>query len=297
MKIKKLFLTTFSFSILPIVALSSCSTSDSESRKTVFETKDENAFNDIFNLVKNQTEDSSFIKKDTEEINKAISDEIARNSLVSEKLRIYFFNSIYNSLSNIVNINESGERVNVDLIGQRLKGTEDIKKIINDSAKPDPNDSRWKKYDSLEAELNKITDMKINLSLKTIDDVQSQWTWETSFKLAEDSELKKLLKANNDEGETSFVNESIFFRRQITDDERERARLESFVDGVFNEEIFKSKLRQLEYQSSKWYWDPKEQIVTSIEKSSNLNPYSKNGTSGGYTDDDAKRTEFAIDFE
>ncbi|MGL5733215.1 MAG: hypothetical protein ACRCXE_04040 [Metamycoplasmataceae bacterium] len=301
MKIKKFFLTSLSVPILPIMVLSSCSTTSEDAptrlNKTVYETKNKNAFNDIFNLVNNQTDDSSFIKKDADEINKIISDEITKNSLLREKLRIYFFSSVYNSLSNIVNIGENGERDEVKLIGERLKGTDDIKALINDSVKPDTSNPKWKKYDSLEAEFDKITDMKIHVSLKIVDNVQSQWTWETSFKLAEDSELRKLLKAKNDEGETGFVNESIFFRRQITEDERKEAREESFVDGVFNEEIYKSKLRQLEYQSSKWYWDPQAQVVTSIEKVSNINPYSTNGTSGGYTDDDSKRTEFAIDFE
>ncbi|MGL5617767.1 MAG: hypothetical protein ACRCWU_01775 [Metamycoplasmataceae bacterium] len=301
MKIKKFFLRSLSIPVLPTLFLSSCSTisEDAPTRlnKTVYETKNKNAFNDLFNLVNNQTEDSSFIKKDANEINIAISEEIAKNSLLREKLRIYFFSSIYNSLSNIVNINESGERIKVDLIGERLKGTDDIKAFINNSIKPDTSNPKWKKYDTLEIELNKITDMKIHVSEKVVGNAQSQWIWETSFKLAEDSELRKLLKVKNSEGETSFINESIFFRRQITDDERKEAREESYVDNVFNEEIYKNKLLQLEYQSSKWYWDSQAQIITSIEKQSNINPYSTNGTNGGYTDDDGKRTEFAIDFE
>ncbi|MGL5590525.1 MAG: hypothetical protein ACRDCJ_01250 [Metamycoplasmataceae bacterium] len=301
MRIKRFLMTSLAVPVLPIVAFSSCSTNNPDAptklNKTVFETKNQIAFNDIFNLVNNQTDDASFIKKDAEEINKAISDEIARNSLLREKLRIYFFSSIYNSLSNLVNINENGERIKVELIGQRLKGTDDIKALINDSVKPDTSNPKWKKYDSLEAELNKITDMKINVSYKVVDNAQSQWIWESSFKLAEDSELKKLLKAESNQNQTAFTNESIFFRRQITQEERNEARNDSFVDGVFNDEIYQNKLLQLRYQSSKWYWDPQAQIVKSIEMESNINPYSTNGTFGGYTDQDGKRTEFAIDFE
>ncbi|MGL5205451.1 MAG: hypothetical protein ACRC7B_00860 [Metamycoplasmataceae bacterium] len=301
MKIKRFLITSFSIPILPVIALSSCSTTSIDAptklKKTVFETNNKNAFNDIFNLVNNQTDDSSFIKKDATEINKAISDEIAKNALVREKLRIYFFTSIYNSLSNIVNINENGERVQVDLIGQRLKGTDDLKAFINDSVKPDNSNPKWKKYDSLEAELNKITEMKINVSYKIVDNTQSQWIWETSFKLAEDSELKKILKAESTDKETAFTNSSIFFRRQITQEERDKAQNESKVDGVVNDEILQNRLLQLRYQSSKWYWDPQAQIIKSIEMQSNINPYSTNGTFGGYTDEDGKRTEFAIDFK
>ncbi|MGL5733086.1 MAG: hypothetical protein ACRCXE_03380, partial [Metamycoplasmataceae bacterium] len=168
MKIKKFLFTSLSVPILPIIALSSCSTTSEDAptrlNKTVYETKNKNAFNDIFNLVNNQTDDSGFIKKDADEINKAISDEIKKNSLLEEKLRIYFFSSIYNSLSNIVNIRDNGVRYNIDLVGDRLKGTDDIKSLINDSVKPDTSNPKWKKYDSLEAELKKIIDIKINVS-------------------------------------------------------------------------------------------------------------------------------------
>ena len=58
-----------------------------------------------------------------------------------------------------------------------------------------------------------------------------------------------------------------------------------------------SLMIQLKYQSSKLYWDGKSQVFTSIEKESNINPYSNDGTSGGFTSSDIKRTKFAIDFE
>ncbi|MGL6125034.1 MAG: hypothetical protein ACRC1F_00900 [Metamycoplasmataceae bacterium] len=301
MKIKKILLTSISAPIFPILLLSSCSAPGPNTpvrlNKFVFETGNKTGFNDLFNLLNNQTDNNSFISKTADEINKIISEEIEKNSLIQEKLRIYFFSSIFNSLNSIVDINDENNIFNVTLIGERLKGVDEIKRIIDDSIKPDPNNSKWKKYDSLEEELKKITDMKISLSYKRVDDLQSKWTWVTSFKLSEDSELRKLLKIQNDNGDGQYVNESIFYRRQISNDEREGAKLDSFVDGVFDEAEFRSKLRQLEYQSSKWYWDEKEQVLTSIEKESNLNPYSTDGTSGGFTESDAKRTKFAIDFE
>ena len=131
--------------------------------------------------------------------------------------------------------------------------------------------------------------MKIELSYKKVDELPFQWTWKTSFKLAEDSELKKILKLQN-----TGIDSSIFYKRSaITEEELEEAIAASNGDAVKLEAL---KV-QLKYQSSKWYWDQKEQTLTSIEKESNTNPYSTNGTSGGFTATDIKRTEFAIDFE
>lgn len=301
MKIRKILFTSLSLPILPAILLSSCSTQGEDAPikldKSVFETGNKNAFNDIFNLLDNQTTSDSFIKKTTEEINKAINDEISKNQLIQEKLKIYFFSSIYNSLNNVVDIIDNNIQ-QIPPINERQKGIDALKKIIDDSIiKPESANNQWKKYDSLEAELNKITDMKITLSSKRVDKLQSEWTWETSFKLAEDSELRKILKIQNDNGVDEYVDKSIFYKRQISVEERNEARQNSFIDGVFNEAKYQSNLRQLIYQSSEWFWDGKEQIVTSIKKESNLNPYSTNGTSGGFTTDGAKRTEFAIDFE
>lgn len=295
MKIKRILLPLISASLLPIVILSSCANVVSENKpvklkKSVFETGNKNAFNNIFNLLNNQKGDESFIKKTNEEINKLISDEISTNKLVQEKLKIYFFVSIYNSLNNVVDIIDNNIQT-IPPINERAKGLEAFKKIIDDSTiKPEASDSKWSKYESLEDELNKITDMKINLSAKKVDQIQFEWTWETSFKLAEDSKIRQLLKIENG------VNNSIFYKRYISDDERNKARLDSYIDGVYNENKYQKNIRQLEYQSSKWYWNEKDQILQTIEKESNLNPYSSNGTSGGFSNDDAKRTKFAIDF-
>ena len=292
---KKKFLPIFAAPILPIMFLSSCSqtTEDSPVRleTTVFKANNKNAFNNIFNLLNNQKGDNSFISKTTDQINKMISDEITKSKLIQEKLKIYFFVSIFNSLNSVVDIVDQTVTT-INAIGEREIGVNAIKTLISDSI-IQAEQENLNKYEILEQELNKITDMKIEVSLKKVDEVQLQWVWKTSFKLSEDSSMRKILKIQNDDGVNPYIDNSIFYKRTLSEEEIEHAKEISGGDNV----KYKKLITQAKYQSSKWYWDEKEQILTTIEKESNINPYSTDGTSGGFTDKDIKRTEFAIDFE
>jgi hypothetical protein len=175
LKIIKKFLPILTAPIFPILFLSSCSQTTDESpvrlETTVYKTKNKNAFNNIFNLLNTQNGTDSFISKSTEQINQYISDEITSNSLIQEKLRLYFFNSIYQSLSNISDLIDN-EITPIILAGEREIGVNAIKKLIDDAIKTDENNSN--KYETLEKELNKIIDMKIELSYKKVDELPFQ---------------------------------------------------------------------------------------------------------------------------
>ncbi len=291
---KKIFLSIFAASALPIILLSSCSQTNEDSpvrlETTVFKTNNKNAFNNIFNLLNNQKGDDTFIAQTTEQINNTISEEILKNKLIQEKLRIYFFVSIFNSLNTVVDIVDNNVTT-INAIGEREIGVNAIKSLITDSIIQAEKEN-LNKYAILEKELNKITDMKIEVSLKKVNEMQLQWVWKTSFKLAEDSALRKILKIQNDDGVNPYVDNSIFYKREISEEEMANAKEIAAGDNA----KYKELITQAKYQSSKWYWDEKAQILTTIEKESNINPYSTDGTSGGFTDKDIKRTKFAIDF-
>jgi hypothetical protein len=171
-----MFLSILTAPILPVMFLSSCSqtTEDSPVRleTTVFKANNKSAFNNIFNLLNNQKGTNAFISKTTEQINSFITEEIARNQLMQEKLRIYFFISIFNSLNSVVDIVDNKVET-INAIGEREIGVNALKKLIDDSIKTAETDG-LNKYEIFEKELNKITDMKIELSLKKEGELQLQ---------------------------------------------------------------------------------------------------------------------------
>lgn len=304
MKIKKILTPFILIPVFPMatVFFTSCGFNADETKPTkldgtVFENGNKNAFNNIFNLLNKQDDPDSFIQTTANEINEFIAKEIEINKLMQEKLRIYFFSSIYNSLNSVVDIFKD-ETKTVPVGGERSKGIDALKDLINDSViKPEVDNSNWEKYDSLNKELEKIFDMKIFLySEKTVGEIQYEWVWKTSFKLQPDSKLREILKLSDNPDKPGG---DIFYQRTntITKQERERAKQSATIDGVLDADKFAYLMNQIKYQSSKWYWNAAEQTLETIEKQSNMNPYFTNGTAGGFSGDDAKRVEFAIDFK
>ena len=254
---------------MPIFVLSSCSIDESSPVKlktTVLETGNKIAFNNLFNLLIKQEDPNSFAQKTVNQINKKIESEINK-PLVLEKLRIYFFDSIYNSLNKIIDIIDD-EIENVPAVGQRKKAVDDLKGFINYPT-DDKDITDAEKFRNIDLELNKITEIKITLEEKK--GVPNQWNWKTSFKL-EEGKLNNILIKND-----------IFYQNDIS--------------KVSNDDLKKYGENQYRYQSSKWYIDSTEQNrLTTIWQQSNLNSYSTDGTEWGFTEDDAKRSTFTIDF-
>ncbi|MDK2819251.1 MAG: hypothetical protein KFW07_00285 [Mycoplasmataceae bacterium] len=294
MKIKKMFLPIGSLMILPTFIISSCEvvTEDTPVKidKTVYEMGKSDSFNNIFNILGEQNDQKSFLKKSAEEINLSISNAIEKDKIIQEKLRIYLFGAIFNSLNEVEDIDSNGKVVKVDVVGSRKVAVDSLKAMsVNSDAKKDD-------FKDLQIELNKINDIKIILSEKQIDALQSNWTWEMEFTLEEDSEIAKIIQ-----GDSGTNKRGVFYKRTVRDSEEENARLlATRITGETSGELWEKKFSelmfQLEYQSSKWYWDNDTKIVKSIKLESNINPYSTDGTSGGFSVDDAKRTLFGIDF-
>ena len=166
MKIKKFFYYSLLSLSLPIFVLSSCSIDESSPVKlktTVLETGNKIAFNNLFNLLIKQEDPNSFAQKTVNQINKKIESEINK-PLVLEKLRIYFFDSIYNSLNKIIDIIDD-EIENVPAVGQRKKAVDDLKGFINYPT-DDKDITDAEKFRNIDLELNKITEIKITLEEK-----------------------------------------------------------------------------------------------------------------------------------
>lgn len=294
MKIKKTFLQLGSLIVMPSLIVTSCEVTTDESPvkidKSVFEMGKSDSFNNIFNILEDQSDENSFLKKSVEEINLLISNAIEKDEAIKEKLRIYFFGAIYNSLNEVEDIDSDGKIIKVDVVGSRKIAVDELKAMsINSDAKKDD-------FKDLQNELNKIKDIKIVLSEKQINEIQSNWTWEMQFTLEDDSEIAKIIH-----GDSGSNNRGVFYKRKVRESEEENARqLATRITGETSGEIWEKKflelMFQLEYQSSKWYWDNETKIVKSIKLESNINPYSTDGTSGGFSTDDAKRTLFGIDF-
>ena len=170
MKFKNMFFL-LSTPIIPVIALTSCSAVDENAPvkldTTVFAAKNESSFNNILNLLEDQNKiENSFIKKNTEQINSSVQKTIDTDKKIQEKLRIFFFKSIYDSLYSVENIID-GVLKPQEAFGDRLKAIEEIKKFIIKSS--DENN----KFKLLEDELLKIVDMKLILSQKNEGEIQS----------------------------------------------------------------------------------------------------------------------------
>lgn len=301
MKFKNMFFL-LSTPIIPVIALTSCSAVDENApvklETTVFAAKNESSFNNIFNLLDDQNKiENSFIEKNTEQINSSVQKTIDTDKKIQEKLRIFFFKSIYDSLYSVENIID-GVLKPQEAFGDRLKAIEEIKKFIIKSS--DENN----KFKLLEDELLKIVDMKLILSQKNEGEIQSSWVWEMEFRLAENSELAKIIQGNID---PTINKRGVFYKRENLSEEEiifARAAASKLVPNTTTEEdklkwkeAYDTEILQAQYQSSKWYWNNDTKIMKTIKLESNINPYSKDGTFGGFSDSDSKRTLFGIDFK
>ena len=267
MKIKNLFSSTLLISILPIVVLSSCSTDETAPIRletTVLETGNKNGFNNLFNLLSGEDKDvsNSFNKKTTNNINELIKREIGNNSLFKEKLQIYFLASIYDSLYSVTDIIDD-KFEEMEAIGDRKIALDKLKDFITGES----NISDEKKFENIDNLLAEIIDPEIILKLKE-EGTPNQWEWTTSFKLKEGGKLREILIKPTGGG--------YFYQNDVS--------------SIDKPDI------QDKYQSSKWYVNEQNDGITSILKQSNLNSYSTDGTIGGLTESDAKRSTFTLDF-
>lgn len=286
---------------IPIIALTSCSVVSEDApvklESSVFEANNKSSFDNIFNLLSVQeSEKNSFILKNTEQINEAVQKIIDKDKGIQEKLRLYFFKSIYDSLYK-VDVLIDGKLDYIEAQGERLTAVDNIKSFISKSSEADDN------FKSIEEELLKIINMKLVLSLKVENEIQSGWVWEMQFNLDSGSELAKFIQ-----GEDNTNKRGVFYKRvNISDEEKSAAKALAYkqfpeYDPIKNplpewKYIYDAEILQAQYQSSKWYWDNETRMVKSIKLGSNVNPYSTDGTIGGFSSDDSKRTLFGIDFE
>ncbi len=279
--------------MIPAFAFSSCSsTSKSEitivnPNHTLYYSRKEDSketFNNVFNLLqrKNQCEKpNSFYNKNVDDINKIIENAISNNKEMLEKLRIYLFISIYDSLKNVTNIINK-QPVHIKPEGQRLVAKEKIETFIK--ASNDKKDN----FKDLENELLKIVNIKLKL---IVNEQPNLWSWEFQFQLDKDSKLAEFVQGNDNPNPRG-----VFYRRDINSVENKTLEKNAVVDGVYNEEKYQELFLQAQYQASKWYWDDNTKIMKSIILQSNTNPFKTLGTNGGFSSEDAKRNLLTIDF-